>query len=105
MIKDIVDRAHAKWHNLTCRVYPVKNEFFGGEITVTGLVTGNDIIKQLKGKNLGKELIVPATMLRHERDMFLDDITVQELSEKLGVKVRVIETDGTGLVKAILNRK
>ena len=105
LIKDIVDRVHAKWHNLTCRVYPVKNEFFGGEITVTGLVTGNDIIKQLKGKNLGKELIVPATMLRHERDMFLDDITVQELSEKLGVKVRVIETDGTGLVKAILNRK
>ncbi len=105
LIKDIVDRTKSKWHNLTCEVYPIKNEFFGGEITVTGLVTGTDIINQLKGKSLGTELIIPSVMLRHEKDKFLDDTTIFDLEKALGVRVRAVESDGADLVNALINKK
>ena len=103
LIKELVDRTAAKWHNLDCKVYAIKNEFFGGYINVAGLITGTDIINQLSGKDLGSELIVPDVMLRHENDMFLDSVTLEELSEKLGTKVRVIRTDGASLIDALIN--
>jgi NifB/MoaA-like Fe-S oxidoreductase len=103
LIKELVDRTVSKWHNLDCKVYAIKNEFFGGHINVAGLVTGTDIINQLSGKDLGSELIVPDVMLRHENDMFLDSVTLEELSEKLGTKVRVIRTDGASLIDALIN--
>ncbi|MBR5452175.1 MAG: DUF512 domain-containing protein [Clostridia bacterium] len=105
LIKELVDSTTAKWHNLECNVYAIKNEFFGGHINVTGLVTGTDIINQLSGKDLGDQLIIPDVMLRHENDMFLDSITVEELEKKLGVKVHVISTDGASLVDALVNIK
>lgn len=105
LIKDIVDRTSAKWHNLNATVYPIKNDFFGGYITVTGLVTATDIIKQLKGKRLGSELLIPAVMLRREGDMFLDDLTLADVERELGVRTRVVETDGKSLVDALLNIK
>ena len=101
LISNIVDKVCNKWHNLECKVYPIKNDFFGGEITVTGLVTGTDIINTLKGKVLGEELLVPAAMLRHEGDKFLDDVTVVELENTLNVKVRVVENDGYELISAL----
>ena len=103
LIKELVDRSAAKWHNLECKVYAIKNEFFGGHINVAGLVTGTDIIKQLSGKELGDELIIPDVMLRHENDMFLDSVTLEELENKLGVKIRVIRTDGASLIDALAN--
>ena len=103
LIKELVDRTKDKWHNLSCEVYAIKNEFFGGYINVTGLVTGTDIINQLKGKDLGSEVIIPDVMLRHENDMFLDSVTLDELQAKLGTKVRVIRTDGAALIDAIIN--
>ncbi len=105
LIKNIVDIATKKWHNLECRIYPIKNDFFGGKITVTGLVTGGDIIGRLSGENLGEELLIPAAMLRHEGDKFLDDVTLTELSEKLGVKLRVVENDGYELLSALLGEE
>lgn len=101
LIANVVDKACQKWHNLECKVYPVKNKFFGGEITVTGLVTGTDIIDTLKGEDLGEELLIPAVMLRHEGDKFLDDITVEELETALDVRVRVVENDGWELISAL----
>ncbi len=105
LIKELVDKTCNKWHNLKCDVYAIKNNFFGGEINVTGLVTATDIIDQLKGKDLGSELLIPDVMLRHEKDMFLDSITVAELERALGVRVRVVPTDGEELVKALINKK
>lgn len=105
LIKALADETMAKWKNLNCTVYPIHNDFFGGEITVTGLVTGTDIIRQLKGKDLGSELIVPSVMLRHEGDRFLDDVTVPMLERSLGVKVRVSDTDGAAFIRALLNKK
>lgn len=103
LIKELVDRTQDKWHNLSCEVYAIKNEFFGGHINVTGLVTGTDIINQLSGKDLGSEVIIPDVMLRHENDMFLDSVTLDELQLKLGTKVRVIRTDGASLIDALAN--
>ncbi len=101
LISDIVDTAVKKWHNLNSRVYMVKNDFFGHNITVAGLITGGDIINQLNGKELGDELLIPDVMLRHENDKFLDDVTVLELGEALGVNVRVIHSGGYELVEAL----
>lgn len=73
-------------------VYPITNDFFGHDITVAGLVTGGDIIKQLKDKETGEYLIIPNVMLRDE--YFLDDVSVKDVEKQLGIKVLV--TDGTG---------
>ena len=101
LIRNIVDKAKKKWHNLECDVVAVRNNFFGGKITVTGLVTGTDIIKQLKGKALGEELLISSCMLRHEGDMFLDSVTVSEVEQALNVKVKVVDNDGWALMSAL----
>ena len=82
------------------KVFGIRNEFFGETINVAGLVTGSDIISQLSGKNLGSRLLISRNMLRQGENVFLDDITVEELSEKLGVPVRVVEQDGGDLLHA-----
>ena len=101
LISNIVDTAAETWHNLNCKVYAIKNDFFGNNITVTGLVTGTDIIKQLSGKELGDCLLIPDVMLRHEKDCFLDDVTVEQVSEALGVRVKVIQSDGGSFIAAL----
>lgn len=105
LIRDLVAGVSAKWPQIDCTVYPIRNDYFGGGITVTGLVTATDIIRQLKGKDLGSELLVPSVMLRREGDRFLDDLTPADLERELGVPVRVIETDGEALVEALLHAK
>ncbi len=102
LITEIVDKMGKKWDNLNCKVYKIKNDFFGPLITVAGLVTATDILKQLEGIDLGDELIVPDVMLRSEKDMFLDSITVSELSEKLGIKIKVTSVDGYDMVENVL---
>jgi putative radical SAM enzyme (TIGR03279 family) len=83
------------------KILPIKNNFFGGDISVTGLVTGNDIISQLSGKNLTGELLIPKNMLKADEDIFLDDVTVEELEEKLHLKVKVTEVNGEEFWKAL----
>ncbi len=101
-IKSIVDKVMKKWDNLECRVYPIKNDFFGGEITVAGLITATDISKQLKNEDLGEELLIPSVMLRDGGDMFLDSITLKELSQKLNIKITPVDNDGYCLLDKIL---
>lgn len=93
-ITQIVDRCKEKWDNLECSVKAIKNDFFGHSITVAGLVTATDIIKQLQGEELGDELLIPSVMLRDGGDMFLDSITLTELSQELSVKVTPVDNDG-----------
>lgn len=102
LIKYVAELCAKKEKGLKCDVYGIKNNFFGERITVAGLVTATDIYEQLKDKNLGEELLIPSSMLRKERDMFLDSITIDELSEKLNVKITVVECDGFSLTDAIL---
>lgn len=101
LIKATVDKAAEKWHNLECKTFSVANDFFGEKITVAGLLTGRDIISGLKGEDLGEELLLPSNMLRFERDLFLDDVSVCDLEAELNVKVRIIEPDGASLIEAL----
>lgn len=102
LISDIAKRCEKKCKGLVCDVHKIENKFFGEKITVAGLVTATDIYNQLQGKDLGSELLIPSVMLRYEGDMFLDSITVSELSEKLGVKITAVDNDGYSLVESII---
>ncbi len=96
--KDVME----KFPSLTCHVYAIENTFFGQYITVAGLLTGGDIIKQLQGNPLGDCVVLPACMLRNEGDLFLDDVSVTTLEETLGVPVRVTAGDGYSFLEDIL---
>ncbi len=98
----LVDKISKKWDNLECKVIAVKNEFFGGEINVAGLVTATDIKSQLSGSHLGEELLIPSVMLRDGGDMFLDSITLAELEKDLGVKITPVDNDGYEFLDKIL---
>ena len=102
LIEKSAKKIAQKYANIQIDVYLIKNNFFGGKITVAGLVTGGDIISQLKGKALGDALLIPSAMLRHEKDKFLDDVTIEELESALAVKVRIIDGSGYSLVDAIV---
>ena len=104
-IKAIVDKTEKKWDNLKCNVVAVKNNFFGGHINVAGLITATDLEEQLKGKDLGEELLIPSVMLRDGGDMFLDSVTLKELSQKLNIKITPVDNDGFQLVDKILGIK
>ncbi len=90
-----VDKLTAVCPNFVCHVYCVKNNFFGGEVTVTGLLTGVDIAEQLAGKPLGETLYLSCNTLRHDGDLFLCGMSVNDLSEKLGVPLTFTQNDGS----------
>ena len=100
-IQRLVDAAKAKFPQLEGEVVAVINDFFGHSITVSGLVTGQDIIRQLSARPLGRRVIIPANMLRHGEGVFLDDVTLEQLSAALRRPVAVSETDGYSLVDTI----
>lgn len=81
-------------------VVAIKNKFLGETITVAGLITAGDLIEQLKGKDLGKELLIPRVMLNHDM-IFLDDKTVEDVEKELNVKVVTVENDGWDLVNKL----
>jgi len=83
-------------------VYGIENTFFGSSITVAGLVTGGDIAAQLESKPLYEGLLLPRCMLREVEDVFLDDMTPDELSARLGVPITVVDVDGAEFVRAVL---
>lgn len=77
---------------------PIVNDFFGHTIDVAGLVTGGDLIRQLKGRELGERVLIPHTMLRHGEGVFLDDVTLEQASAELGVPVTPIGGSGDELL-------
>ncbi len=102
LIAELVDESVKKWHNLRVKIFRIKNNFFGSGVNVSGLITGQDIINQVREKDLGRELLISATTLRHAGDVFLDDLSLEDLSQKLGLPVRPVETDGEAFLKALL---
>ncbi|MBR2917083.1 MAG: DUF512 domain-containing protein, partial [Clostridia bacterium] len=84
-------------------IHKIKNDFFGHKITVTGLITGGDLIKQLKGKPLGEKLVISGSMLRHDEDIFLDNITLKEVERELGVEIIVNKNDGFELLDMLIS--
>ena len=94
--------AEKKYSGLKCELYSIRNDFFGETITVSGLITATDILKQLENKNLGTELLISSSMLRRDTDVFLDDLTVSDVENRLNVKIIPVENDGFALLDAIL---
>ncbi|MBQ8306644.1 MAG: DUF512 domain-containing protein [Blautia sp.] len=101
-LKDHMERIRKKFPNVDYRVKAIRNDFFGESITVSGLVTGQDLIRQLKGQELGERLLIPCNMLRDGEDVFLDDITVQQVIEETGVPLVVVDEGGGELVRCVL---
>lgn len=102
MMKRIADIMSRECPNVTVNVYEVKNEFFGGEVTVTGLLTGKDLLSQLKGRALGEELHLSCNVLRNEGDLFLCGMTPDELSQELGVHIVFDQNDGGEFLFSLL---
>lgn len=101
LISSLAALAEEAFSGLSVTVYGIPNRLFGGAVNVAGLLCGGDIAQGLRGRDLGEELLLPAVMLRHERDKFLDDTTVPWLEEQLKVPVRVVENDGGELLDAM----
>lgn len=104
-IKDVCAKIEAKFESLTLDVVAIKNKFFGDTITVSGLVTASDIINQLETYKFKDGLIIPRSMLKADETVFLDDLTVEELSKKLNTKVFVGEVNGTKFVEFFQKNK
>ena len=102
-ICSLVEKLKEVCYNLECTVYKIENTFFGSNITVAGLVTGQDLISQLAGKELGEKLLLPKVMVREEDEIFLDDVTVQEVEQALNTSVQLTENDGAAFIAAILS--
>lgn len=98
----LIREAEEKWPGLDCRITPIRNDFFGETITVTGLITGQDLIAQLRNTPLGEELLLSESMIRRNSDVFLDDVTISDVERELGVRVRLVQNDGYVLLDAVL---
>ena len=104
-ICEMAEKITDKCPNVRAYVYPIRNDFFGELITVSGLVTGQDLISQLKEKELGEVLLLPCNMFRSEEDVFLDDVTLAELGETLQVRTDIVKSSGQDLIEAITGKK
>ncbi len=102
MIDGLAKKAEAKFPLLKCDVYRIRNDFFGETITVTGLITAQDLIAQLKGKDLGDNLLLSNAMVMRDSDIFLDDLTIGDVERELNVKIRTTPSDGYELLDAIM---
>lgn len=102
MMQEFAELVEKKYPEVQVKVAKIINHFFGETITVAGLITGQDLLEQLAHVELGEQLLIPANMLRHEQDRFLDDVTLEELQDKLGVPVIPVENDGFALLDMLL---
>lgn len=102
VLQELVNRIPEKFPNTTVHLYCIRNDFFGETITVTGLLTGQDMIAQLKGKPLGNKLLIPGNTLKADEDIFLDDITLEDFGKTLQVPVDIVKSTGQDMLEKIL---
>jgi putative radical SAM enzyme (TIGR03279 family) len=100
-ISKLMEDLKKKYTETEVMVYDITNEFFGERITVAGLITGQDLKKQLKNQDLGEKLLLPCHMLRSGEEVFLDDVTVSELSEYLQIPIEIVDSDGAILLNHV----
>lgn len=103
-LKEMIEKLQLKFPNINVHLYWIRNDFFGEKITVAGLITGQDLITQLKGQKLGRRLLLPCNMLRDGEEVFLDDVTLDTVKETLQVEVDIVKSSGQDFVERILNR-
>ncbi len=104
-LQELLGRLQDKFSNLKVHLYPIQNDFFGEKITVSGLITGRDLIEQLKGKPLGTKLLLPCNMFRDGEEVFLDDVTLSEVKESLQVEVDIVKSSGQDFIESIIGEK
>ena len=92
-----------RFPNITVTLYTIKNDFFGENITVAGLITGGDIITQLKGLPLGDYLLLPDVLLRNGETVLLDDVTVEQIENSLQTRIRIVQSDGNSFIQSIID--
>ncbi len=101
-IERLIEQLHEKYPKVTVHVYAIRNDFFGERITVSGLLTGQDLAKQLSVVPLGEKLLLPCNVIRSEEQDFLDDMTVAELEKTLQVPIDIVKSSGADLLDAII---
>lgn len=101
-IQDMASQVMERFSQITIYVYPIRNDFFGEQITVSGLLTGQDLMAQLTGKKLGERVLLPQNVLKSGERIFLDDITVDMLEKALQVPVDIVKSSGQDFVNAVL---
>ena len=101
-MQGLMNKITERFENIKINVIGIKNDFFGGGINVSGLVTGRDLINQLKGYDLGEKLLIPSVMLRREGDIFLDDVSLEEVENALNIPVVPVSNSGDMLLNEIL---
>lgn len=102
VLEGLVNKIKERYPNVDVRIYPIKNNFFGDRITVSGLLTGGDLRAQLAGRELGRQLLLPCNVLRSGEEVFLDDLTVTELETALQTPVNIVKSTGRDFVRAVL---
>ena len=105
VISRYMEEIRKKFPGILFKGYQIRNEFFGEQITVSGLLTGQDLAKQLRGQDLGEMLLLPCNLLRSGANVFLDDMTVEDLERELKVSVKIVGEDGADLVAAVLDKE
>ncbi len=101
-LEELASEFQAVFPEKEIQVIPIRNYFFGEQITVSGLLTGQDIIEQLKGRKLGDRLLLPCNLLRSGEEVFLDDITLSQLESALQVKTDIVKSSGQDLVSCLM---
>ena len=96
------ERIMQSFPNVKINVVAIRNDFFGENITVAGLITGQDIIAQLKGKELGDVLLLPIAMFKSGEEILLDDLTREDIEKALQVKVNIVKSSGQDFIDAVL---
>ncbi len=100
LLRKLADEFMRRFPGREIKVFPIRNDFFGEQITVAGLLTGHDLLEQLKGQDLGSCLLLPCSLLRSGEEVFLDDLTVTELKNALQVKIVIVNSNGQDLFDA-----
>lgn len=103
-IGKILEEIRKKFPNITTHLYAIRNDFFGERITVSGLITGQDLTGQLKGQPLGERLLLPCNMLKIGEPVFLDDFTLEEVENSLQVKTDIVKSSGYDFVDAFIRK-
>ena len=101
-IRKMAEKLRSKYPKTKIHIYPIQNDFFGKMITVSGLITGRDLIAQLRGRELGERLLLPCNMFRSGEVVFLDDVTLSEVEEALQVRADIVKSSGQDFVEAVL---
>ncbi len=102
-MEKIMGMINEKFPNIKINTVAIENKFFGGGVNVSGLVTGGDLINQLKGRELGDKLLIPSSMLRFENDLFLDDVSTEDVESELNIKLSATNNNGEQLVNAVIS--